>query len=55
MLTVPPSSSKNRAILVPIAREGGLKKGVKHIFILRRFKYNVIVYQCSLGELRHEG
>jgi hypothetical protein len=26
-------------------------KGMKHIFILKRFKYGVKVYHCSLGEV----
>ena len=30
-------------------------KRLRYIFVLRRFKYSVIVYQCSLGELQHDG
>ncbi len=54
MLTVRSSSSSKGVILVLLS-EKVFKKGLKHIFVLRRFKYSVIVYQCSLGELWHEG
>jgi hypothetical protein len=55
MLTVPSSSSFNNSANLVSFVQLCLQKGLKYIFILRRFKYDIIVYQCSLGELQHEG
>jgi len=54
MLTVR-SRSSNKGVILVLLSEKVFKKGLKHIFVLRRLKYSVIVYQCSLGELWHEG